>query len=341
MNKQLVAILILLGLVSAAVFFLINPQQKQSQFERSALLPALSQSAEKISRIDIANSQGRLISATRQKATWTTELANTARDYPLDQAKLSDLVSQLKTADKLEAKTRKPNNFDHLGLRDISEPDSQAVKVTISAAGKTYAVLVGKFASSGQGSYARLVGDNQTWLLDRQIPLPAGQVDWLRQPILDISAADIASVLKAGEQGFNVVRLTDQEAAFALADMPQDQQLKYPSIVDGFVNNLVGLNFEQISQQSFDEGTSSAVFNITLIDGSEYEMRLFEHQQGFYVQFTDMLMPASHYWEGITYQVSNFAAAQLQKRAMDFVQAPEVDIDSSEPPVIDEGESPG
>lgn len=344
MKKQLIWLSILVLVVVAASTYLLTKSDNFSSPQRSALFESLSNQADKIDLIEVSNHAGLLLNATHKNDGWHTELSTLGQSYPLDERKLAELVKTLSKAELLEAKTSKQANFVHLGLQDVQQADSQALLVTVRASGKSYQVLVGNQASSGQGSYVRLVDKRQTWLLDSVVSLPTTQFEWLKQPILDIENTSVVSVQRSGADPLRIIESSAQSGTFVLANLNASQALKYDSIVDGYVDNILNLRFEQIISQgeSLWQGPAKpTLFLLTLDDGVQVELALIEHEQSHYVRFTALSNSGKYYWDGLTYQISSFSAGQLNKTLNDFIQSAEQSSAPASPTMpIDEGESP-
>ncbi|GAB5382081.1 MAG: hypothetical protein Alis3KO_33230 [Aliiglaciecola sp.] len=342
MNKQILSLLVLLISVCAAAYFLYIKSMEQAP-EKTLLYPRLLENADKIDRVKVSRADGVVIDARRTRDGWRTKLQQPAINYPIDQQSLTDLAESLTKAVLFESKTAKSENFSRLGLLDVEQTDSQAALIQIEAAGDSYQVLVGIVANSGQGSYIRKVGENQTWLLDRVINLPTDKVDWLKQPILDVDPQSIIAVKRTDSKSFSIIKQQNDEMTFALSDIPEGQTLKYDSILDGFVNNITSLNFdgiENLENDLWQANDIDASFEISMDDGLTILLSVTEIEEQYFAKFESFNPDVAHYWNGQTYKISSFAFGQLNKGLDDFVEIPAVESDTPEIPSIDEGEAP-
>ncbi|GAA0856095.1 DUF4340 domain-containing protein [Aliiglaciecola litoralis] len=343
MNKQLVSLIILLAIVGAAIYYLFVQSAMHDQ-DKVRLFPTLADNATRVERIKISSVNGVLLDAVPARSGWQTRLDGVFVNYPVDQAQLAGLLEGLSQAVLFEAKTKRPENFDKLNLTDVSNPDSLATLVEVSRPGKTHKVLIGSQASSGQGTYARLVDNNQSWLLDQSIQLPTDGFDWLRQPILDFDVKQLSAIARMGDKGFSIQRNQAEDGAFELTNLQPNQALKYATVIDGFVESVVNLSFDKIltdAEANWSAETDIITYEISLEDGTAIQMQLLNADPKAWVKFSRVTSTGQSYWDGLSYQISNFSAQQLDKQVTDFIKSESQAQQSQTRDVnIDEGESP-
>lgn len=356
MNKQVLALLVIISLAGAAIYYLLT-QQSQSLDQTEPLFSDLSERADNIERVEIFNHHGSLLAATRGKDGWVTRIETIGIDYPVDQAKLSELVSNLAEANIFEAKTAKKENYPKLGISDIQSADSQATLINVFSEGKQYSVLVGNRASSGQGSYVRRATETQSWLLDSNIELPSSEFEWLKQPIINIDLKSVSSISRQDEQAYTLKKADSEEVSFMLEDLQDGETLSYDSIVDGFVENIVNLNFEEIVSipekfwlPSASEPDKKLIpFSVSVENGDNISMTLAISKNEHFVRFVRNSTSGQSHWDGLSYLISSYSSGQIDKSRDSFIDSA-VNSEVAQPvqPVlpiqpaqaIDEGESP-
>lgn len=337
--KNIVSTLIFLIVVAfAGIYFLLSGQQSQPQGAQP-LFNDLAEKANSLDSIMVENFQGVIFSANQQNGNWVSQVEGVDFPYPVDEAKLAALVSDLVEGKLIEAKTAKQENYPLLGISDIDSQDSMATLVSLKAGELEWKLLIGNKATSGNGSYVRMPDEQQSWLIDKVLSPPTQQIDLLRQPILDITADDIQSVKREGTQQWMFSRVSDTDQ-FVLNSLPEGREVKYEGILSGFVNNLVGAKFEQIvaaDEEVWADSTPSMVLQLTTQSQQEIKVEMVELNDSNYLRFVDE-SDSTAYWNRLTYKVSTFTGSQLNKQIEDFLlQAPQ-DIDAG--PSIDEGEAP-
>ena len=339
MAKQLLPLTFLLIMVAAAGYFLIL-DSKPASVEKGLLFADLAQQANDITQIRISNHQGVLLEASLQENMWIAKDLQQHSNYPLEQSNLTQLVQSLMQARLYQAKTSKSENYARLGLQAIEAQDSQATLVELTANEHNWAALVGDTASTG-GSYIRLPEQAQTWLLDQNVLLPLDANAWLRPAILDLEREEIAKISRVDDKAWSIEKSEAEDGGFDLLAMPTGRSLKYDTILDSTINTLLSLGFDQIQPKNevFWQGLQPvAKFELFTVKGDKVVLELAELDDNNYVQLHSDTLQS--YWQNWIYQLSGFAAGQLNKSLDDFLLEPDNQAEQIEKQAVDEGDSP-
>lgn len=336
MNKHLLSLTLIILLGVVAGYLLQQNSADQGLPERGALLPELASQGNAIRSLRVQNAQQSDIQARFEDGKWV--LANA---FPADAEKLAELVQALVDAQKLQQKTANPKQLHRLGLQDITASDSAASLLTIDTGSQRYQLLVGNVPASGHGRYVRMATDNQSWLIDSDLEIPVSDLDWMRQPILDITKEDVLAVTRTDEPGWLMGR-NEAGGEFELQSMPEGRELKYAGILSGMVSNLVNLHFEQV--QRWDEAlwqTYTPVLDLRLdtVEQGAIVMQLAQSQGRHYVRlYPQQATEESPYWQQWIFQISDFSATQLNKVMEDFLAEPPAPQEKLPVNVKDEGQ---
>lgn len=266
MNKKTLALTLGAAVVVSGVGVMMsNSNTPSAEFETALVLPQLAEQAGKLERIKIETSGNTLVvESHKADDKW---LIDNLGNYTADTQKLSTLINSLKDAKKVEPKTAKPKLFHHLGLRDISDSESNATLVTLAVAGTSYKLLVGDSAKNGQGQYVRMAGDNQTWLIDKAISKPAQAEDWVNNKLFDFAVEAVKSVNLSGKFSYSLSKADAEQTSFTLDSMPDTHQLKYDSIVDAMPRALANLSFDGLVKLTdLPELVEPQTITVTLFD---------------------------------------------------------------------------
>ncbi|MDX4006898.1 DUF4340 domain-containing protein, partial [Pseudomonas aeruginosa] len=165
------------------------------QRERAAEVPALPAAERWLPELDSATLSGLHmqfadgspdIRVERRAGAWVLPAK---ADYPADRLRLSALLEALAEARKVEAKSANPKNHALLGLAERGE--GQALRLSLHwQSGEPLVLLVGKDAQHG-GSFVRRLGDPQAWLIDKRLPLPNNELEWLDRRIATLPFARV------------------------------------------------------------------------------------------------------------------------------------------------------
>ncbi|UAA37804.1 DUF4340 domain-containing protein [Paraneptunicella aestuarii] len=340
MNKH---VLPLLGLVTIAVILgvLFTPSGKVTETSKGKMFPDIQEQAAQVSHFLIKNADGILLDAKREITSNGTQwIASNYHGYPVSQEKLSALLEQLVSAQKVEPKTSKADKYARLGVEPLEAEDAQSVLLQVQSGSgadtNIVDLLVGN-ASTG-GSYVRVNGNTQSWLIDQIITLPDSQMDWLLQPILDVAPEQVKSLtLEDGGankgHGWTVSKNMSEDDNYQLENMPEGRELRYSSILNSTVSSLVELQFDDLSaidESIWQDVNTIKSLKLSTFDEREIRVRMRNVEDKTWIRF-DMDGNASGvapdtapspYWTQWQYQITSFAANQFDKTVEDFLSEP-------------------
>lgn len=340
MNKQ-VSILAVLAIIASGSGVWISQSLHTDKFEVDFLFDDLHKLANQINSVEIKNTQGVLYSAKKSDDRWITTFDPELPAYPVSEINLTGFVETMMSAKLVEAKTSKPKNYARLGLQSIDVDDSLASLVTLKTDQKSWQVLVGNKVSVGDGQYILKMGGSQSWRTDKTINLPIDKFSWLKQPILPYQPKDISSVSRVDSLDWQIVRSASGD--FELMNMPTGKELRYASILNSIVSNLISLDFEQLL--AADEEFSQPLKVLTQLevvtkDKNVFQVVVSELNNKHLITFSSD--SNSEYWQQWYYQISNFSAQQLIKTLKDFISQENTILSNTEDifQSVEEGESP-
>ena len=252
---------IIFSIVAAAVV-IKEPTIQSSDFNGDLIFPELAQKLEKLEKIVI-----------KQKDTsFTLNYSSNGWSmlerggYPVNSAKVSELLIGLTTAIIIEPKTELSHKYGRLDLADPSgDENSRAKRVTFSdSSGSVFTdFFVGKrkftLGAEKGGTYLRLLGLPQTWLVSGEINPGSRPRDWLQREILDIPSKDIrkVKVTHADGSSFIVLKADKDTQDYSMANMPAGMKLKRADILNDIGSIFSGFLFDDVKpfdQFKFSEG---------------------------------------------------------------------------------------
>jgi hypothetical protein len=236
-------------------------------------------------------------------------------DYGIDLEKLKKLVQKLQVAKIVELKTRDPKKLARLGLSDDKQSELQGTLVELQQNSQTFSFLLGVNANGHSGQYARVAGDNQSYLLDQRFDLSTSHTDWIDTSIFMLTEADITELnWSKGDETF-VIKKNKPDAEFELIQPSIEQTPQYPSIFTGLVRNLVNTEAEDIKPLNNKEITNLSLgFSIQLTEAEKSKVQQVNVYQD----------NAEKYWLQIEgrnwlYQISSFSFNQLGKSLAEYL----------------------
>jgi hypothetical protein len=190
--KRLVFITIICTI--PVVWIAINNSDIATDSKHKKLFPTLIKQREQIAKV-IVQSHNRTLTLQKKDGAWSVLENN---NYPVMTAKVDDLLFSLADLRVIEPKTARPEFHEQLDVNDVSEPQSNALLVTLqNAKGADVAkIYVGKRESIRLGEefqehiFIRRAGEDQTWLVQGVLPLSTDFKEWVEQPLLGIVDSD-------------------------------------------------------------------------------------------------------------------------------------------------------
>lgn len=190
--KRLVVITTLC--VIPLVWIAINNGNVVIDTKSKKLFPGLLKQREQVGMI-IVQRHDQTLTLQKKNGVWGILENN---NYPVISSKVDDLLFSLADLRVIEPKTAKPDFHEQLDVNDITDPQSNAVLITIqNLKGADIAkIYVGKRESVRLGEefqehiFIRRAGEDQTWLVQGILPLSTDFKEWVEQPLLGIIDSD-------------------------------------------------------------------------------------------------------------------------------------------------------
>jgi hypothetical protein len=279
MQKQIVAMAVLVVLLALGVFML----SKQDQQKKAGLLnvPLISYDMHAPSNINehaVASTGGMgnaqqdviqsitllkgnevLLDAFQADGAWLSSHLSEETPYPLNVDALSGLVRDLLSAQIIEKKSAKASQHARLGLLSVDAQDAVSVLVRISSSKHQIEVLLGNDARHTLGQYVRFNDQDQMLLINKQIMLPADKYAWLNPELFSLEQEDILSVTRVDklisadkiqktpqiqDAQWQIIRMPKGE--WSLKDMPANSALAYESVLSNYLSTLTALSFDAV-----------------------------------------------------------------------------------------------
>jgi len=184
----------------------------------------------------------------------------------------------------VEEKTSSPEHYEKLGVDD-PEDGGKGTKIIVDGEGVSYAIILGESAQ-GNHRYARLAGEETSYLVDRDPNIPAAASDWLLADILDIDSKQVRSVTITHDNGetIAITKETEDQTDFSVLDIPAGRELSYPTVANGIAGALKALKFDDVQKSIDGPFETSAVFETW--DGLQVTARVRTDDEDTWVTFS-------------------------------------------------------
>jgi hypothetical protein len=284
-SSRNVKILAVVVVVLFATLFVLNPGDRSEPSTNGDLLfPELKSRLNDISLVTITDADGEI--ALRREANDESDsttgrwVAPAYDGYPVDTGSLRQLLLAIADARKIEQKTSDPGLYERLGVQDPRENDGNGVLVSARGDNAAVALILGD-AAQGEFRYARIPEESRSWLISRNPVLPAEPAGWLLPAIVDIDASRIQSAVVRHPDGevISLKKTNPDDVDFAVANVPEGRELRYPSIANSIAAVVSNLTLEDVRRagDGADQGLqadSAVTAEFRTFDGLELQVTL-------------------------------------------------------------------
>jgi hypothetical protein len=245
-QKQFIGLGVLaVALLGLALWLAESRKPAQEAALEGPLVPGLEARLNEVDRVRVQPAGATEITLVRTEAGWGVEQRH---GYPADLAKLRQLLVGLAQARRLEPKTAVADSYAVLGVQDIEAEGANNVMITVEGGGEPVAVILGQNTRRGAGTFVRLKGDPQSWMVDSNLAAEKTLDAWLRRELIDVAGNRISAVVvqppKGGE--IRIEANPGGEGDFRVANLPSGREAASAYVADATASLLSGLRIEDV-----------------------------------------------------------------------------------------------
>lgn len=196
--------------------------------------------------------------------------------FPVLRERLAALLTALRGARILEAKTANPEHHARLGLDDQASGDN-SLKVVLGAGDNQLGLIFGEAAGSGQ--LMRFAGQDQVWLLSRPLGMSLSSHDWLDLKVVELPMELAASARWAHADGdvLALEKASEGDYNFRIAGLAPEQQQGNERWINSMVLALLDLRAQSVAlRDSLELDQPKLRMTVTTWAGTELQAALYE-----------------------------------------------------------------
>lgn len=289
--------------------------------ERPALLPELQGRLGEVRAVEVERAGEPALRVERVDGVWQIPAK---AGYRADAAELAQTLRALTEARRVEARTANPAYHARLGLADQGSAQEQGVRLRLElpASPAPVELRIGS-AGSRSGQLVRLGGEDQVWLIDRDIPLPASELAWLDQRVTRIPFAQIrqVEVRHADGERLKVWRENADQPNLQVDSLPADRQ-GYEARANGVATLFGDLRFIDalpLAQLRFEEQPLLR-FELLTFDDGRLQGELHRRGEHYWMLLTERTgleeqVPAAQNW---AFEIEQSHYGALARRLADM-----------------------
>lgn len=244
-RKTLILATVAVALIAAALWYSDARRPHQASALQSPALPGLAERLSQVNKVTLS-AAGNAVIATLEQDENGWRLVE--RDFAADADALRRLLLGLAEAKRVEAKTSKPELYDRLGVEDVDGAEAQGVALRIEGGGEPLSLIIGQNVARGTGTYVRVPGEAQSWLIDRNVAVEKNTANWLDKALTDIQPDRLASLsVSADQDQVEIVASESASGDFILANLPRGREPLNDFVADASAGFLQGLRIEDVA----------------------------------------------------------------------------------------------
>ncbi len=285
MNRNRFLLLVAVTLAAVILVAVLERPGGDDPAEGGPLVPNLADAVNDIEALDVVAPGGEIsVTLRRDEERWRVQEKG---GYEAEFAQVVDVLRTLADARLEEPRTTSPQWYPRLGVQDIAEPDATGRRVDFPGRDLP-SVLIGQADPSGEGSYARRVGEAQSWLIDEIVELPVDPVAWVEPAVMDIPAGDIAEVIVRHADGetVQIKGAGEDDRQFVLMGVPEGREAGDAFERTSLANGLRALNLEDVQRFEPPVPDDAARVLFTTTDGLNFIADVFERDDRYWIHFT-------------------------------------------------------
>ena len=291
MLRTLSFLAVIAAVLIIVAVFLAQQQEPGSPPTNQPVFPELKGTINDVTELSVTTQSG-TITVHRDEDTWRVKEKH---DYPADHGTVRETLIGLAGLNTLEPKTRKPDLYEKLGLRDVDAEGSLSTAVTLKdATGHTLAgVVIGNDRpSKGKSGYKEMFirkpGDPQTWLVEGLLTVEKNPTAWLDKEFVQIETKRVRRLIVTHPDKTRLVveKARPTDLNYQVADLPEGLEIESQFTVNNLVSTVTSLSLEDVQPVSEipfdDQPVVTAVFET--FDGLEGTVQLLRKDDKDYVR---------------------------------------------------------
>jgi Domain of unknown function (DUF4340) len=298
MKTKTLYILTGLALIALIIAFAMNRASapKVDVADRAQpVVPGLKEHVNDVSGITFTGAGDKTLATLRKdKDGWAVvEKSN----YPADMTKLREFLLKLSQSTVIEEKTSNPKRYAELGVDDVKDAAATGVRVDIAGLAQPTKLIIGNFnGAGGGGTFVRLNGDAQSWLVNGNLTVAKNITDWEKRDLADIPASRVSTVTLTSADGKTWKAYKEQasDANLKVADVPKGREVSSDyaaNSVSTVLNNLRA--DEAMSAKDAAPPDKAAKVRYVMFDGLTVDATTWQKDNKDYAQFAVALDTAA------------------------------------------------
>ena len=195
MNARLFLILaVVVAIIGGGAYYFTQEREnlQATAFQKGPMFEGIEAKINGVDTFRIESQEGGVLTLVRKDEQWAIQ---EHYGYPADNLRVTGILKRIATLEKIEPKTKKPENYKRLRVDDPSDEFSLSTRMTLKAGETEVADFVSGLnrpPATGGGVFIREIDDARTWLVEGEFKPKRRTLDWLQRTIINIDGRRIS-----------------------------------------------------------------------------------------------------------------------------------------------------
>ena len=195
MNARLVLILaVVVAIIGGGAYYFTQEREslQATAYEKGPMFEGIEAKINNVDTFRIESQEGGIFTLVREDEQWVIQ---EHYGYAADNLRVTGILKRIATLEKIEPKTKKPENYKRLSVDDPADEFSLATRMTLKAGDTKVADFLSGLnrpPATGGGVFLRKFDEAQTWLADGEFKPKRRVLDWLQRTVIDIDGRRIS-----------------------------------------------------------------------------------------------------------------------------------------------------
>lgn len=208
------------------------------------LLPGLATQLNAVSAIELEPAGGEAFRIERGGDGWR---APAKGGYPVDTARVRELLLGLAETRVAETKTANPDLHDRLGVEMAGDRPGSGMRLALEGLAAPVQLVLGQRETRGlSGTYVRRLDEPAALLVDRDLQVEREPLGWLERAVLDIPPEEVESLHIERPDGTMLQVDRDELGIFRIANLPPGREPSGPTAAEALARALTALRLDDV-----------------------------------------------------------------------------------------------
>lgn len=174
--------------------------------------------------------------------------------YPVQFETVKQYLMTFTGLERIEPKTQTASLYERIGVQEPgAESPSKLVVLKDESGAQLAALIVGNSSDAQKPQhYVRKSGEAQSWLVAGALDISTDHTTWIDKEILNLEGPRMRQVeiTRPDAEPLVIFKDAKEDANFQVQDLPEERELRFPTVANSVGSALAFLNLDDVKPQS-------------------------------------------------------------------------------------------